>query len=91
MRNQKLFLLSLSFPFFIDGCKNPETASQVETQQDSRNTYGEKLFSFWLGKCISNWTGLITEMDKIGIPTKEGKGERFYTREDIYQLLMHIC
>ncbi|MAD29675.1 MAG: heme biosynthesis protein HemY [Flavobacteriaceae bacterium] len=40
-----------------------------------------KLEGFWLGQCIANWTGLITEMDKIGIPI-DGKGGGFYTRED---------
>tara|TARA_B100000989_G_scaffold298586_1_gene288601 strand:- start:3192 stop:3335 length:144 start_codon:yes stop_codon:yes gene_type:complete len=39
-----------------------------------------KLEGFWLGQCISNWTGLITEMDKIGSPVN-GKGGGFYTRE----------
>ena len=45
----------------------------------SRADYLEKLHGFWLGQCIANWTGIITEMDKIG-----GRGERgkFYTRED---------
>ena len=45
----------------------------------SRAEYLEKLHGFWLGQCIANWTGIITEMDKIG-----GEGERgkFYTRED---------
>ncbi|MBT8308650.1 MAG: ADP-ribosylglycohydrolase family protein [Maribacter sp.] len=48
----------------------------------SRKAYKDKLHGFWLGQCIANWTGLVTEMDKIGIPTKEGKGAGFYTRED---------
>lgn len=48
----------------------------------SRREYKEKLYGFWLGQCIANWTGLITEMDKIGIPNSEGKGAGFYTRED---------
>jgi len=48
----------------------------------SRIEYKDKLYGFWLGQCIANWTGLITEMDKIGIPTADGKGEGFYTRED---------
>ncbi|MFX0555649.1 ADP-ribosylglycohydrolase family protein [Maribacter sp. CXY002] len=48
----------------------------------SRRAYKDKLYGFWLGQCIANWTGLITEMDKIGIPTAEGKGAGFYTRED---------
>ena len=48
----------------------------------SRSEYQDKLYGFWLGQCIANWTGLITEMDKIGIPNREGKGGGFYTRED---------
>ena len=47
----------------------------------SRKEYKDKLYGFWLAQCIANWTGLVTEMDKIGIP-KDGKGEGFYTRED---------
>jgi len=45
----------------------------------SRSEYQEKLHGFWLGQCIANWTGIITEMDKIG-----GEGDRgvFYTRKD---------
>ena len=45
-----------------------------------RKIYKDQLEGFWLAQCIGNWTGLITEMDKIGIPV-EGKGEGFYTRE----------
>lgn len=48
----------------------------------SRMDYSNKLHGFWLAQCIANWTGLVTEMDKIGIPNKEGKGGGFYTRED---------
>lgn len=48
----------------------------------SRADYADKLHGFWLAQCIANWTGLVTEMDKIGIPNKEGRGEGFYTRED---------
>jgi len=47
----------------------------------SRSDYKDRLYGFWLAQCIANWTGLVTEMDKIGIP-KDGKGEGFYTRED---------
>ena len=32
----------------------------------SREKYPDKLYGFWLGQCIANWTGLVTEMDKIG-------------------------
>jgi len=48
----------------------------------SRAEYKNKLQGFWLGQCIANWTGLVTEMDKIGIPTKDGKGTGFYTSKD---------
>jgi hypothetical protein len=46
----------------------------------SRSEYPERLHGFWLGQCIANWTGLITEMDKIGGAGKDGKGAGFYTR-----------
>lgn len=47
----------------------------------NRAAYAEKLQGFWLGTCLANWTGLITEMDKIG-NTGELKTGNFYTRED---------
>ena len=34
----------------------------------SRRNYVDQLQGFWLGQCIANWTGLITEMDKIEHP-----------------------
>lgn len=48
----------------------------------SRSQYADQLYAFWLGQCIANWTGLITEMDKIGGAGKDGKAAGFYTRED---------
>lgn len=45
----------------------------------SRTAYQEKLAGFWLGLSIANWTGLVTEMDKIG---GAGPAGRFYTRAD---------
>ncbi len=39
-----------------------------------RAAYRDKLHGFWLGQSIANWTGLITEMDKVTAP--------FYTDED---------
>jgi len=45
----------------------------------SRLDYADKLYGFWLGQCIANWTGLVTEMDKIG---GEGPHGVFYTRHD---------
>ncbi|MBL7814137.1 MAG: ADP-ribosylglycohydrolase family protein [Saprospiraceae bacterium] len=47
----------------------------------SRSAYKEKLYGFWLGECIANWTGLVTEMDKIG-NIGDIKTGAFYTREN---------
>jgi len=47
----------------------------------SRSEYLNKLEGFWLGQCIANWTGLVTEMDKIGNVGEIKTGE-FYTRND---------
>ncbi|MDG1904880.1 MAG: ADP-ribosylglycohydrolase family protein [Arenicella sp.] len=40
----------------------------------SRSEYAAKLHGFWLGQSIANWTGLVTEMDRVEAP--------FYTDED---------
>lgn len=48
----------------------------------SRSDYADKLHGFWLAQCIANWTGLITEMDKIGVAVENGNGDGFYTREN---------
>lgn len=47
----------------------------------SRADYLDQLHGFWLGQCIANWTGLITEMDKIGNIGEIQTGD-FYTRDD---------
>ncbi|MBN8576290.1 MAG: ADP-ribosylglycohydrolase family protein [Cytophagales bacterium] len=47
----------------------------------SRKEYASKLYGFWLGQCIANWTGLVTEMDKIG-NIGDIKTGAFYTRND---------
>ena len=47
----------------------------------SRSAYADKLYGFWLAQCIANWTGLVTEMDKIGNIGEIKTGD-FYTRED---------
>lgn len=47
----------------------------------SRSEYADQLYGFWLAQNIANWTGLVTEMDKIG-NTGEIKTGDFYTRED---------
>ena len=53
--------------------------AQADALTLSRSEYSERLHGFWLGQCIANWTGIITEMDKIG---GEGDTGVFYTRED---------
>ena len=52
---------------------------QADEIKISRADYHEKLHGFWLGQCIANWTGIITEMDKTG---GEGDRGKFYTRKD---------
>ena len=88
-------LLLLIFPGFTSimfGCNN-EKVNDVDFSQFmnddpersyivlSRDQYKEKLYGFWLAQSIANWTGLITEMDKIG-DIGEVKTGDFYTRED---------
>ena len=77
----------------VSSCNNKtkekdETAvayTSVEKNQQqitiSRAEYNNRLQGFWLGECIANWTGLVTEMDKIGNIGEIKTGE-FYTRED---------
>ena len=43
-----------------------------------RDKYSQQLKGFWLGQNIGNWTGLITEMDKVGTP----QTMPFYTDDD---------
>lgn len=75
------YLLRFGLMFFALG------ACQTTHQQDpkiieiSRTQYKDQLQGFWLGQCIANWTGLITEMDKIG-EIGEIKTGSFYTREN---------
>ncbi len=53
----------------------------IQTSTISRVAYHDKLYGFWLGECIANWTGLVTEMDKIG-NIGDIKTGNFYTRVD---------
>ena len=55
--------------------------SKVKTISISKEKYQNQLYGFWLGQCIANWTGLVTEMDKIGNIGDIKTGD-FYTRED---------
>ena len=60
---------------------NTSCSSRLNEMVIDKNQYRDQLEGFWLGQCIANWTGLITEGDKIGIPI-DGKGGGFYTREN---------
>jgi hypothetical protein len=56
-------------------CNN---AYPPESLMISRADYAVGLQGFWLGQNIANWTGLITEMDKVGTPATMP----FYTDAD---------
>ncbi len=66
--------------FITSRCINKDNFYEVD-----RRAYINNLEGFWLGQCIGNWTGLITEMDKIGAPVN-GRAGGFYTREDWGQM-----
>lgn len=65
------------------GSSSVSEKSEGEVKQViiSRSTYQEQLYGFWLGQCIANWTGLVTEMDRIGNVGEIKTGD-FYTRDD---------
>ncbi|MFT6716874.1 MAG: hypothetical protein ACJA0Q_001522 [Saprospiraceae bacterium] len=81
-----IFLLSIVFIYScgIHARENVDNESAVGAKDSvviSKADYTDKLQGFWLGQSIANWTGLITEMDRIGNigNVKTGK---FYTREN---------
>ncbi len=63
------------------GKEGDKKTSGSEFIEISRTAFANQLYGFWLGQSIANWTGLVTEMDKIG-NIGEIKTGRFYTRED---------
>jgi hypothetical protein len=65
---------------FIGTCHSLH-AQKIDTLIIDRVDFQERLQGFWLGTCIANWTGLITEMDKIGNIGNIKTGD-FYTMED---------
>ena len=73
---KNLFILSSLF-LLLSSCNT----SRDDFIEISREKYSNQLYGFWLGQSIANWTGLITEMDKIG-NIGEIKTGNFYTRED---------
>lgn len=92
MKLVKLFLVFV-ISTFISGCNGDIQQKTVEdlatkkakslTKKNnffvvSKTDYQNKLHGFWLGQNIANWTGLVTEMDKVGTP----ETMPFYTDED---------
>ena len=76
MKYNIFFLISIflfSCQIKINNKKNDNVISVIQ--------YKEKLKGFWLGQCIANMTGLVTEMDKIGNIGKIKTG-KFYTSDD---------
>lgn len=70
-----LFLLNL-----VSSCTDSEINKENYYMID-RSEYSNNLEGFWLGQSIANWTGLITEMDKIGNIGNIKTGS-FYTRDN---------
>ena len=76
MKYYILFFISIflfSCQIKINNKKNDNVISVIQ--------YKERLKGFWLGQCIANMTGLVTEMDKIGNIGKIKTG-KFYTSDD---------
>ena len=74
------FVFSFFISIFLMSCVDSKINSKDFFEID-REDYSNKLEGFWLGQSIANWTGLITEMDKIG-NIGEIKTGNFYTREN---------
>ena len=55
-------------------CSDKQTTTDAESASQSATSalivdkadYQQAMYGFWLGQSIANWTGLVTEMDKIG-------------------------
>ncbi|WP_331344835.1 ADP-ribosylglycohydrolase family protein [Cellvibrio sp. UBA7661] len=83
MRNVAFLIL---LPIFV-GCAavnekhTKESVNKPRVIEVSRAAYRDSLYGFWLGQCIANWTGLVTEMDKVGNIGDIKTGD-FYTRND---------
>ena len=87
----KFYIIIIFYLIVLSGCnteiKNKVSKKIIPTQEEtayigiSRDKYKDQLYGFWLGECIANWTGLVTEMDKIGNIGEIKTGD-FYTRED---------
>ena len=76
MKNISLFLIIS----VVTSCSSLNKEEQAFFEISKEN-YQDQLEGYWLGQLIANWTGLITENDKIGNIGEIKTGE-FYTRED---------
>lgn len=75
-----LFIWVISFSF--SSCSSKKSPEKDPSHLIlSKAKYTDQLYGFWLGECIANWTGLVTEMDKIGNIGDIKTGD-FYTRDD---------
>ena len=74
---EKLVQTALKDSTFIYKSYTPDFTDKIIL----RSAYANQLYGFWLGQCIANWTGLVTEMDKIGNIGDIKTGE-FYTRDN---------
>ncbi|MEL7003272.1 MAG: hypothetical protein AAFN93_11140, partial [Bacteroidota bacterium] len=84
MRISNILIATLAFGFaFVSVCCVPKRSDQFSnsTIRISKDRYYDQLYGFWLGQCIANWTGLVTEMDKIGNIGDIKTGD-FYTMKD---------
>jgi hypothetical protein len=91
-----IFCLGVCFVLLVYSCKSKQVETKALVNPEfnylrykpasndriiSRKDYYDRLQGFWLGQCIANWTGLVTEMDRIGNIGDIKTGE-FYTRND---------
>ena len=81
-------MLPSSYPigFLLILCLLSSCQFKQKTEDESilliqKEQYHDQLEGFWLGQSIANWTGLVTEMDKIG-NIGDIKTGAFYTRAD---------
>ncbi|MEW6998497.1 ADP-ribosylglycohydrolase family protein [Colwelliaceae bacterium BS250] len=82
LKNLISVTLFSTFIVALTGCAEPIDNTEINPSSASiiisKSAYKEKLHGFWLGQNIANWTGLITEMDKVGTPDTMP----FYTDDD---------
>jgi hypothetical protein len=77
-----LCVVPCSFILLFASCgRAPESEVKGNEITLDRTVYKQQLEGFWLAQCVANWTGLITEMDKIGSIGEVQTGT-FYTRKN---------